>query len=533
MLTLSFDQLFFRIKSKNIPAQYTLKSPETIKHSRFFDALYSFCTTEELLYFIEKVCSAKNISLKSRQYTYIIDGLSDFLCHFFDAGFYKTELTEEQNLAVEALLNKVIFSKDQLISLLQRGSPDDIEYLLKNYLCFSKNDLLEIVNEVEIVKWLHLKTIGILYFYFNPLGQETYATPLLDMYYYSYRVGHILGLNKGVCFEHQGIQFQIDSEGEFASTSLGHLADYIQSYYEAHPSPLVAKILAAFKLSYSLITPNHNYYQEVAELTFFNKFCSNELVYFSSGWSGHTIGLALYGDYLVYTNRGEGGAKDGCRIFKIKNRKLVTPELIKSLLSFNYNSAAEFHEALSQIVNLWAPVMSFKSKKQKYDTCSFVNPKAIFEALIVLLQLQPTARVEELKVQSNLEKDRSKYKAFTEFVRKTEIHKLTKRMTFAKNPVLIAFYAALVKEIIYQHYGQDLEREKDVKEFDRAAYLYENTPTLVKSIMETDKDFMCFIEDIMLVPKPAPKPVVFSQPPSRIEFITCEILQQPRKVITV
>lgn len=519
MLTLSFDALFLKIKNKAVPAQYKLQSPVTIPYTKFFDALACLKNKKDFLYFLDVICSTKDLTIKSTKNSYKIDSWSDFLCLNFEQRFYKDAWSEEINDAVEEKLNNVTFSKQQLISLLKRANPKDLEYCIYDYKCFSEKDLLDIVNDVDIVHSLSLKTLTILYFYFNTERKwKTSITPLLDIYYFTFRVGHILGLKDGLSFEKDGKVFSIDTEGEFAATSLAHLSEYVQLYKDTYPATtLFEKIAEALSLSSSLIVPCRNHYDQEAKNIFHKEYEANQLVYFSSGWSGHIVGIGLYGDYLIYANRGENGAKDtGCRIFKIKDRKLITPEFIRALTSDNLSSAEEFHDILKKMVDLNSPVVSFQSKNQKYDTCSFVNPKAAIEAMIVLLQVGPTAGIEKIKEQFAQESDRQKYKSFTTFVRNTEVDELIKNMFYANNPYLIAFYAELIKQIIYQHYGNDLSRDKDYEELARSCDLYARLPIQVKNLLDEDEDFLQFMEELNSYNKenvpPAPlgadKPIV-------------------------
>ncbi len=498
MLTLTFESLFVKVKNKTLPAQYALQTPAIIKYSLFFETLYGIETKQALLYFIERI-SAGNVIIKSNNCSYKIDSLTDLLCLCFDKQFYKDALTEEQNAAIEELLKTVSFSKEQLIFLLKRAHSDDIEYYLFHYKCFLEKDLLDIVNDIDIVRKFPLKTLEMLYFYFNPKREwKTSLTPLLDIYYFCYRVGHILGLKNGISFKKNGVVFTIDTESEFAGTSLAHLTEHVALYQEAHPTPLFEEITKVLTFSNNLITPCHSNYNTDAEHCFHKQYTANQMIYFSSGWDGHIIGLAMYGDYLVYSNRGEGGAKDtGCRIFKIKDRKHITPDFIKSLINGEISSQEKFHTLLNKIVDLHSPIVSFECKKQKYDTCSFVNPKSMIEAMIVLLQAGSTAIPQQVKEKFVCEKERKKYKSLTSFIRNSEVDELIKNMFYAKDPYLITFYAELIKQIIYQHNGNDRERDKDIEEYVRACDLYERTPAHIKQVIDSDNEFLDFMADLI------------------------------------
>ncbi|MCS5712368.1 ankyrin repeat domain-containing protein [Candidatus Berkiella aquae] len=360
------------------------------------------------------------------------------------------------------------------------------------YKCFSRIDLLKIVNNIHVVKELTPKTIEILYFYFNRKRERVKSpTLLLDIYYFSRKTAHILGLEGEICFDESDMEFDIETRGSYAGESLGHLTEYVKLYSKIYPTSLFERIVEAFVFSNNLIDPCHNYYDDNAEFNFHKQYLADQLIYFSSGWEGHTVGLALYGNYLIYANRGTGGADNtGCRIFKINDTKLIQPDLIKVLIDGYVSSEQEFHAILARIIDLNFPVVSCMSKSQKHPTCSFVSPKAAIEAMIVLLQVGPSASIEKVKEQFTKELEREKYKLFTSFVRKTMMNELIKNMFYAKNKYLIAFYVALVKKIIYQHGGGQFGRTKDFEERVRACDLYVQLPNHIKNRIDEDKNFL-------------------------------------------
>src|SRR5262249_15628618 len=119
MLALSFDTIFHKIKTKKIPKNYTLQSPETIKFSRFLDALNSIESIDDFRYFIDKICAAKNIIIKSNNHSYRINYLEDFLSLYLSTKLYEG-LSNEKSQAIDRLFDIITFSKDQLIDLLKK-----------------------------------------------------------------------------------------------------------------------------------------------------------------------------------------------------------------------------------------------------------------------------------------------------------------------------------------------------------------------------------------------------------------------------
>lgn len=388
--------------------------------------------------------------------------------------------------------------KDLLLAYLKECSIADLELKLLPSGFYSKADLLAIINDQNLLKSLYHQTKKMLYFYFNPKREwKTTKTPLLEIFYMARRVGHILGLSEHIRFESQGKKFDVKTNGEYTSVSLKHLTEFLQMYNERFPSLIGDKITEAYKFDFNHLKLAHNAYLPLAEKDFYNRYKANNLVTISSGWYRHGVNIAFYGDYFVYCNRGEGGdQRFGAKIFKIKNTKLITPELIEKLVDSNIPNANRFDDILSTFVDLRNPVARFRCKAQKYGTCTFANAKAMIEPLIVLLAAGPFASIETLLAHYQQEYKRRKYKAFTNFIRNTEIDELIKNMFYAKDPDLIQFYVALTKQIITEHHGKDRGFIKDENEIIRACDFFHRLPSHIKQTLKKDLGFMLLMNEI-------------------------------------
>ncbi|MGD9592415.1 MAG: hypothetical protein AB7V32_07840, partial [Candidatus Berkiella sp.] len=241
----------------------------------------------------------------------------------------------------------------------------------------------------------------------------------------------------------------------------------------------------------------HNLYQDDANHRFFDRYQKDELTILISGWYKHGVGIALYGNYLIYTNRGEGGdQRFGAKIFKIKDRALVTPALFQYLALEFLPDCNALHGTLSKIIDFKNPIAKFRCKGQRHPTCSFANLKSMIEPLIVLVRAGPNASESELLLQHHIEYKRKTYKNFAEFIRNTEIDEIIKNMFYAKNIILIEFYAQLAKKIITEHHGKNRGYIKDKLEIQRACDFYARIPEHVRSLLNKDQDFNALMRQI-------------------------------------
>ncbi len=394
--------------------------------------------------------------------------------------------------------------KNNLLSLLQH-SAHATEKVLAASSSFKHGDLLEIINDYDTLSSLRYQAIRLLYFHFNPKREwKASKTPVLEMHYMFSRTEHILGLTDTLDFVVQGKKYALKTAGEFIAVSLKHITEYLRMFGEKYPSEINDQITAAYEHSLSLIVPCHNRYQSDAAKSFLERYKSNQLTLVSTGWEKHGVSLTFFGDYLVYTNRGsEGNPFYGSRIFRIKNKAMITTKLLDKFIPDNIPNGKAFHRILSTIVDLNKPVALFRCKSQRHPTCTFANTKSNIEPLIVLAQAGPFATQKELMDIYQVEYKRRKYKMFSSFIRDREIDEIIKSMFYANNIHLVYFYAALAKKIIREHHGKQLNGEdrgfiKDREEIKRACDFYARIPQKIKTVMNNDHNFVSLMEEIHL-----------------------------------
>ncbi len=109
-----------------------------------------------------------------------------------------------------------------------------------------------------------------------------------------------------------------------------------------------------------------------------------------------------------------------------------------------------------------------------------------------------TLSIAEIKRVAFKERSRAKYKHCTNFIRDREINIIVKNMFYAKTNFLITFYAELVSEIIFAHYGYRNKTVKDEQEKARALELFERTPDRIQNILRQNSELMEIIDDLYL-----------------------------------
>ncbi len=498
MTLLSIEQIFLRLKYETLPKGYQLSLPVQIKYHDLFNIFSKFDSDEDMLYFIAQITKAPGISVKSTKNNYHIKSLADFYTLLSRADMFMEENHADIPDAVFDLIDKAEFTREQIAQILVYAS----EYALEKFYLpckgFKREDLIAIVNTPDNFRKIPSYLMPCLYAHLNPTRNfKPSVAPLLEMAYMAKRAGHIFGLKGNIDFKVGGTPYTFKTDFECAANGLGYLCYFLDAYTKTNNSATLLAIAQAFNFAKDNIEPNSNYYKTGSAAAFLARYIQNELVYFTAGWDGHSVGIALFGDYLIYSNRGtDGDPVSGCKIYKLRDRKLITHNFIVDLKKASYDTAQEFHDVLKQVIDMDRPVVAFPCKGQKYSTCSFVNPKSAIEAMIVLYQAGAFATDEELQTQFQQEASRSTYKKLTAFIRDHEIDNLLERMQNETNDNLLGFYGDLAKMILTQHHGQRGFSDKDWEEFDRACYFYNNIPAKLKILMLFDEDFEEIINEL-------------------------------------
>lgn len=486
-----------KLQNDTLPLDYEIKTPAKLTDSELIHILSLFRDNDKMINFIVLLSTTQSIEVNANNQSIALGTTEKFIHAYTANGLYPALLDAQKQKIIIEHFQKNRFSRAQLFYLMKNLNKDQVRDLILSASCFLLKDLILLCNDIRKLAELNYNTIKLLYHHFNPKREwGSTATPLLDMYYFTYRAGHVLGLTKNIDTEVNGQKISLETNGEFDEVSMKILVEKLEQYREYQPSDTIEFIYRAMKRCYDFLKPNSNSYKPETAKELLKDYSNKQLVYLSSGWYGHTVGVGLYGRFLVVCNRGEAGdPKFGCKIYAIRNSKLITEKFIQSLAN-NLSDSVAFNKLLSPVVDLKNPLVRLRSKPQKRGNCSFANPKSIMEAFIILSQITPFASDQALQAIARQETKRIKYKKITRFIRDREIDELVKSMFYAHNNDLVNFYVTLVKAIIHEHHGKDRGYIKDDQEILRACELYERCPQNIKLHLKKDIKFMDLIKEL-------------------------------------
>ncbi|MGE3319170.1 MAG: hypothetical protein AB7I18_07715 [Candidatus Berkiella sp.] len=512
MPTLTIADIQYKLQAGELPKDYAIKTPIVISSQKLVWTLMLFKDNEQMLHFISLLSENEAVTIEVNKKNIQQGSVDRFVHAYAEHGFFPQELDNAKQQHILTFLRRNQFAAKELIYLLKNLSDESINNFLLASRCFSEKDLLALCNDIDTLKKLSGEKIKLLYHYFNKCRRwEESLTPLLDMHYFAYRAGHVMGLKGDICVTIDTHQFRFATEYAPGEVSLKILSGYLDAYSQSQQDAVFSAISHAVKMNWALMVPNTSHYGDDAGQKIYEQYKRNEMTFISCGWPGHSVGLVLHGNYLVYTNRGVGGdPKYGSKIFSISDRSKITAEFIETLL--DSRSPNEFHRTLDRIINFKKPVVRFLSKHQKYANCTFANPKSSIEPMIVLQRAGPFASQVQLRQIARLEQGRRKYKQFTTFVRDREVDELVKNMFYAKHPHLVQFFATLVKRIIIVHHGKRNSTIKDKQEQRRALDLFERTPEAIQKIIREDEVWMGYYKAFQATqPVPQANPMLLHQ----------------------
>lgn len=119
------------------------------------------------------------------------------------------------------------------------------------------------------------------------------------------------------------------------------------------------------------------------------RYHAGEITVIPCGWKGHVISISLVNGHLVLTNRGESGNRDfGTQIYKIADPQKVNAAFINTLLTGIQNNATpqDILNAVGTVVDP-NPAMQIAAKAQKYQNCTYANPKSNVEGILTVLAI--------------------------------------------------------------------------------------------------------------------------------------------------
>jgi hypothetical protein len=337
----------------------------------------------------------------------------------------------------------------------------------------------------------------------HPNGRiESPLTPQ-DVRYLAKHYGHILGISKQIVLkdvDDENSKHTIECEGWEHYPALRTLDNFLKEYIasgaleDKAEKTYFSQIEEAVSACTNLFNkPGFDTYNQDAKNKLFERYNEGKIAYIASGWTrpegdlaSHAVNISLYGPYLIYTNRGEGGKVQGTNIYPLKDTKKITPEFIARLFPIANRSPEDLEKVLSEVIDLDKPILSLPSKRQERGTCTFANSKASIEGLLLLC-----AHVGEKGPQlpegfSN--PSREQYKSFTHFIREQAIDELIANAKWAQTPQMKEFYVSVIKSYIAEHFGQSRDKEKSKEDVLRLAKVLQNIPQEMQEALALDTE---------------------------------------------
>lgn len=204
--------------------------------------------------------------------------------------------------------------------------------------------------------------------------------------------------------------------------------------------------------------------------------------------TGHGLGLAIYKDKLILTDRflPTGGRIDECT--KIFNLKSTDEATIKNLLSQftqgSFDSIDDITEVIQKVVDYDNPILLTGDKLQMHGTCSYSNPRSNVEGLLCVMQADRlSGSKEKILEKSVIACKQSAHDAYRKFLYSGRYHKardLIKDMNDAENrgkiPRANMFYH-IAESYIKSH--QSLSKN-DGTDWKNTQELYQGLPERLK-----------------------------------------------------
>ncbi|MBN9288371.1 MAG: hypothetical protein BGO43_09065 [Gammaproteobacteria bacterium 39-13] len=296
--------------------------------------------------------------------------------------------------------------------------------------------------------------------------------------------------------------YKMHISGSPVQLSLTWLNKYLEKCQNNNPASLSQQEMSHLKKIHDAMKfCEENINRVRCEQAFLHRYQNNELVYITSGCPGHAVGIALYGDYLVYCNRGHGALEDnhGTKIYKLKNGKdSITADFLLRLDEMIYKpegTIKDLHQALEEVVDLHNPIVSLPSKDQEHGNCGFANPKATIEAMLVLVENDGNDE-EHLKriVKSRDRSNKNPYKKITEFMRDQAVDELIIACRNTETPQAQQVCQSLVKEFIFRCNGTRARTSAKAKnDADRTVKVWESIPDKMRENLKNDPDMKAFM----------------------------------------
>lgn len=253
----------------------------------------------------------------------------------------------------------------------------------------------------------------------------------------------------------------------FISPSLAVLTSHLQKYASSTSNSDEQEMFNKIARAYDSTARNCNFHgnlpgnKQCAE-TIANHIKSNikltnkDVTVVFGGWAGNSVALAFINNYVIFTNLGIGGDPDqGSQIYTIANADAITSESIYTFIC-GLCDAAPAQAILALIGDVLEPnpIFTLKQPLNPIDNCIFVNPRAIIQAIVLVLS---ALKKDNTLTPTNLGTCEAKAQAtYNAYVNDLYQHFTNDLAQFMRNPELVKNRRIeccfLALEYINQHY---------------------------------------------------------------------------------
>lgn len=258
------------------------------------------------------------------------------------------------------------------------------------------------------------------------------------------RTNHVIGITQKNVFidlPETKIAVPLHNESLNRLSSLDLIASGLKAYLEAKPditsneTTLLRQILDAYQFEREHIS-EHNYQNQLVD-----RWKNKMPIIIESGWLGHSVGIAIFNDTLIFCNRGM--LKDpnyNLLFYKISDLDKITPDFIQ-ILRNNHSPAALFRY-LKKVVDMDYPISGIKIPDQTGGVCMTANTRSLIEGLLVAMQ--PSTET------MSLERGKTIFDDYINFTFLNEVKLLLSELKNTKTKEERDFYYLIFKELLIQ-----------------------------------------------------------------------------------
>lgn len=185
-----------------------------------------------------------------------------------------------------------------------------------------------------------------------------------------------------------------------------HLHTYANNVTDENIKILFAKIAKAFDMTkntckyFGNIPTASDAAQTLTTKILDNiKNAQNDAVILFGGWAGNAVTIAFINKILIYSNLGTGSNPDATtQFFNIINISSINTQMVNTFINgLGYATAPEEILALLGSIVEINPLFSIKQSAAAIDNCVFINPRAIVQGLLFVLNAYEKNKVIDTK----------------------------------------------------------------------------------------------------------------------------------------